>query len=95
MKTSVASLKERLADWTPWDGAIYSLGACLGFWPEFGAPPEHDCWHGIKGIIWSSNSLGDSLAAFLEALVIAGCLEKIEEPDISFRWNKNYTGLDK
>ncbi len=87
MKTSIASLQERLAGWTDWDGAMYHLGACLGFWPEFGAPPEHDHWNGVKGIIWSSNPLGDSLFYFLEALVAAKVLEKRQEPDISYRWN--------
>lgn len=92
MKTSIASLKERLTGWIEWDGAIYHLGACLGFWPEFGAPPGEDQWHGVKGTIWSGNVLGDALANFLEALVVEGCLERREEPDIAFRWNPNYKG---
>lgn len=95
-KTSVASLQERLAGWTDWDGAMYHLGACLGFWPEFGAPGDatgpFDPWHGIKGVIWSTNPLGSALANFLEALVDEGCLERKEEPDICFRWNPTYKG---
>lgn len=61
MLKSNADLKERLAGWTDWDGAAYHLGACLGFWPDFGAPPSHDPWHGVKGIMWSNNLLGNAL----------------------------------
>lgn len=92
MKRSIASLKERLADWRDWDGASFELGACLGFWMDFGAPHGIDPWHGVKGVMWSNNPLGNSLANFLEALVEAGVLEKREEPDIAFRWNPNYQG---
>jgi hypothetical protein len=91
-KTSIASLQERLAGWTSWDGAIYQVGTTLGFWPEFGAPAGHDSWHGVKGTVWSANPLGDAIANFLEALVIEGCLERHDEPDIEFRWNPNYKG---
>jgi len=95
-KTSIASLKERLAGWTSWDGAMYHLGACLGFWPEFGAPGDasgpFDPWHGVKGTIWSANPLGDAIGHFLDSLVEEGCLERREEPDIEFRWNPNYKG---
>lgn len=94
MKTSIASLKERLADWIDWDGAAYQLGACLGFWPEFGAPGDasgpFDSWHGVKGVMWSSK--GDALYLFLDSLVLTGALEKREEPDIQYRWNPNYKG---
>lgn len=95
-KSSIASLQERLTGWVDWDGAIYTLGACLGFWPEFGAPSDargqFDSWHGVKGTIWSNNPLGNALAEFLEALVVEGCLERREEPDIGFRWNPKYKG---
>jgi hypothetical protein len=92
IKTSIASLQERLKGWVDWDGAIYQVGACLGFWPEFGAPTGEDHWNGVKGVIWSANPLGDALANLLESLVIEGCLERREEPDIAFRWNPNYKG---
>ena len=92
MIKSNASLQERLSEWVDWDIASYHVGACLGFWPEFGAPYDHDQWHGVKGIMWSANPLGDALTNFLEALVVEGCLEKREEPDIAFRWNSNYKG---
>ena len=96
MKTSIASLKERLADWHDGDDAAYQLGACLGFWPEFGSPAGYegmsDCWHGAKGVMWSDNPLGNALYDFLNALVEEGCLEYREEPDIGYRWHPYYEG---
>lgn len=89
-KTSTASLKERLADWVDWDIACYQVGACLGFWPEFGAPYNHDSWHGAKCVIWSANPLGDALSSLIFALSEEGCLERRDEPDIQYRWNPNY-----
>jgi len=94
MKTSIASLQDRLAGWTDWDMAAYQLGACLGFWPEFGAPSDAtgplDPYHGIKDVLWSASTLGDGLFHFLEALIEEGCLERRDKPDIQFRWNPNY-----
>lgn len=92
MKNSIASLKERLAGWTDWDGASYELGACLGFWPEFGALSGYDPWNGVKGVFWYRNPLGEALRIFLETLVTEGCLERRSEPDIAYRWNPNYKG---
>ena len=96
MKSSTASLKERLSGWTDWDSAMYHLGTCLGFWPEFGAPGDatgpFDPWHGYKGVIWSGNPVGDAISYFFVALVEAGCLERRDEPDIQYRWNPNYKG---
>ena len=91
-KTSIASLQERLAGWTDWDITMYHLGACLGFWPEFGAPHDNDPWHGVKGVIWSANPLGDAISNFIIALSKEGCLERRDEPDIAYRWNPNYKG---
>lgn len=96
MKTSIASLKERLAGWTDWDLTMYHLGACLGFWPEFGAPGDatgpFDPWHGVKHIMWSANPLGDAISNFILALTKAGVLERRDEPDIEYRWNPEYKG---
>jgi len=93
-KKSIISLKDRLADWLDWDGASYEVGACLGFWPEFGTDPGQDNWNGVKGVMWSRNPLGEAIANFLEALVEEGMLERREEPDTGFRWNPNYKQLD-
>jgi hypothetical protein len=96
-KTSIASLQERLAGWTDWDIVAYELGACLGFWPEFGAPADvenlNDPWHGVKGVMWAANPLGDALYVFMQELVKEGCLERHDEPDIQYRWNPNYKGF--
>jgi hypothetical protein len=91
-KTSIASLQERLAGWTDWDLAMYHIGACLGFWPEFGAPVGEDQWNHVKGIIWSANPLGDAISNFIVALSKEGCLERRDEPDIAYRWSPNYKG---
>lgn len=76
---------------------MYHLGACLGFWPEFGAPSDatgpFDPWHGVKGVIWSSNVLGDAVSDFIVALQQEGCLERRDEPDVEYRWNPKYKGL--
>jgi hypothetical protein len=91
-KSSIAPLQERLTAWIDWDGAIYELGACLGFWSEFGAPSGEDQWNGAKGTIWSSNPLGDAMSAFLDGLVEEGCLEQRNEPSLQFRWKPGYMG---
>ena len=90
-KTSIATLKERLSDcWVDWDMAAYQIGACLGFWGEFGAPIGFDQWHGTKQVMWSNNPLGSAISLFLDALVDAGCLERKDEPITMFRWNDKY-----
>ena len=83
------SLKDRLFDWKDWDLAAYELGACLGLWKEFGESPGQDPWNSVKGIMWSSNPLGEVLHTFLLGLVKEGMLEYSEE-DQKFRWNANY-----
>lgn len=88
MLKSTATLKERLSgDWKDWDFVSYEIGACLGFWKDFGAPPGEDHWNGAKGVIWSANPLGDAIYTFIESLIAAGMLEKQED---KFRWNPSY-----
>lgn len=89
----MASLKERLSRWTDWDIAAYELGACLGFWRDFGNVSGQDAWNGVKGAMWSSNPLGEGLHVFLLSLVEEGMLEYDEE-DEKFRWNQNYILLE-
>jgi hypothetical protein len=102
-KTSLASLKERLTGWLPWDKAMYEVGACLGFWPEFGAPPSvddsNDPWNGVKDVIYTTKHepLGAILEWFLIDLVEVGCIEDkaVDEdgvPTSYYRWNPNYKG---
>lgn len=90
-KTSIASLQERLASWIKWDLAAYHLGACLGFWPEYGAPKPEDPWHSVKATITNSH-LGDTLAYFLFALSEERCLDRRDQYQVDYRWNKNYVG---
>lgn len=92
-KTSLASLEERLSGWVDWDSAFYQVGACLGFWPEFGGPESHgaDIWNGVKYIIWSEHPIGSAISHFMDELVAAGVLEKREEPDIAYRWNSKFS----
>lgn len=89
MKKSVASLQERLGNWLDWDYAAYEVGACLGLWGDFGAPPGEDPWNGTKSIFWTDNTLGNTLYDFLLGLVEEGMLE-ISEDKLAFRWNKSY-----
>lgn len=96
-KSSIASLKERLSGWVHWDAAAYEIGATLGFWPEYGAPYDHDTWHGAKNIIRESNPLGDAIFAFLKALVDIGVIEYQHPNDNregvgKYRWNPEYKG---
>lgn len=84
------TLKEELAEWHDWDGAMYYVGSCMGLWPSWpvgGAWPSH-----IKGIMWSNNPIGDMLMQQLELLVEQGVLEKRDEPDLQFRWNPAFKG---
>ena len=94
MKNSMAGLKERLSDWKGWDMVSYDVGACLGFWGDFGAPPGHDCWKSYKWVMWSDNPLGNILSDFVHNLVKIGMLEKRDEPDVQYRWNSSYKELD-
>jgi hypothetical protein len=73
------SLRDRLAEWTDWDGAEFELGVCLGLFPP-GTFLEH------KGIFWASSLLGESLHETLLCLVRAGVLEREDE---KFRWAPN------
>lgn len=99
-KTSIASLQERLSGWTDWDQATYHLGACLGFWPEFGAPGDatgpFDPWHGTKDTIHGPGMLSAALRHFIEDLLYTRCLEKrINEESgmIQYRWDPKYKGM--
>jgi hypothetical protein len=98
MLKSTATLKERLAGWLPWDEAMYQVGACLGFWPEFGAPHDHDPWNHVKDVMHTNkHELGAILEWFLKDLAEEGCLEEKAVdvkgiPTAYYRWNPNYKG---
>jgi hypothetical protein len=81
------SLREDLVDWTDWDGAAYALARSLGLMDasvSFATDAKH--------IFWSDNPVGRSLHSALEAFVVAGFLERRDEPDIQFRWRSDFRG---
>ena len=75
------TLKEKLADWTEWDGAAFGLAVSLGLM-EGGV----DSWLKNKAVFWSNNPVGEALGRFLQELVKADVLEYREEPDQQYRW---------
>jgi len=79
------TLKERLKDWTDWEGAEFQLGVLLGLWSD-----GENAWleEGAKNTIWSAG--GDFLFEMLQQMVKAGVLEYRDQPDHEYRWK----GLD-
>jgi hypothetical protein len=78
------TLKERLSEWTDWDGAAFELAVTLGLM-EAG----EESWLKNKGVFWSANARESSLALILKELVKAGILEHRSEPDQQYRWNSH------
>jgi hypothetical protein len=76
------TLKEKLSDWTDWDGAEFKLAVTLGLVED---GPES--WIQNKAMFWSANAKGNALAHILQELVQAGVLEHRSEPDQQYRWN--------
>ena len=87
------TLKERLKDWREFDCAEGELAVVLGIFPEWGAGPGKDPWHGLKGVVWSANKAGDMLAELLTRMVEAGVLLKDEEG--RFKWNPDFQIRDE
>ncbi|MGW4895891.1 hypothetical protein ACWEQL_27095 [Kitasatospora sp. NPDC004240] len=75
-------LSTELADWTDWDGAAFHVGRALGVFPESETFPH------VKSVFWTANPLGDALHDILLCLAAAGVLERRDEPDEQFRWNR-------
>lgn len=78
------TLKEKLKDWTDWDGAQFALAVCLGLVED-----GQESWLRNKGIFWSRNDIGEGLYEVLQQLVRAGILERRSKPDDQYRWKKN------
>ena len=79
------TLKERLADWTDWDGAQYELAICLGLMASntsFATRAKH--------VFWSNNPVGNALHAMLDELVSIQALEV--NGDMQYRWNTAFKG---
>lgn len=81
----IATLKERLADWTDVDLAAFQLARSLGLIAE-----DANFASGVKHIFWSNNPTGNMLYKILPELVAIGALEKRDEPDDQYRWNPAY-----
>jgi hypothetical protein len=80
-----ATLKQRLADWTDWDGAEYELAVCLGLMTSdtpFSTRAKH--------VFWSNNPVGNTLRAIIDHLVEIQALEMND--DEQYRWNSTFKG---
>jgi len=78
------SLKERFAKEIDFDGAMYELGAMLGFWPEINNWQNREEWlqfNDRKWIFWSNNPVGNHLGRMLIELVDMGALIKCDKGD--------------
>jgi predicted enzyme related to lactoylglutathione lyase len=80
------TLRETLSDWVDVDNAGCAMGVCIGL-----IPPSEG-WARHKHVFWSNNPIGNMLYKWIDDLVAAGVLEKRDEPDIQYRWNKNFIG---
>jgi hypothetical protein len=87
MSTGIETLKAALQDWTDWDGAGYSMAVALGL-----IDPQLSSFHSAKHVFWSNHAVGNTLHQFLEALASLGVLERRDEPDVQYRWNRAYRG---
>jgi hypothetical protein len=88
MTTSNVTLREALDDWTDWDGAEYRLAIAIGLIDPVRSPFETKAKH----VFWSNHDVGNALHDVLEMLVKLGVLEKRDEPDTQYRWNREYRG---
>jgi hypothetical protein len=88
MSTGIETLKAALQDWTDWDGAGYSIAVALGLIDPQVSPFQTRAKH----VFWSDHAVGSTLLQFLEALASLGVLERRDEPDVQYRWNRAYRG---
>ncbi len=76
-------LREKLKNWIDIDLAAFELAQCLGI-------IEGKTFLETKWIYWSGNKTGDFLYKMLDELVKTEILEKRDEPDLQYRWNKKF-----
>jgi hypothetical protein len=74
----MATLREKLADWTSRDGAMFEIAANLGI--------VHESWINNKALLWKTGPIDELLTALLQNMVKARYLEYREEPDQQYRW---------
>lgn len=78
------TLKDRLSDWTDWDGAEFEVAIILGLVED---SPESFIKN--KALFWTASLKGSALGNILQELVKAGILEHRSEPDQQYRWNSH------
>jgi hypothetical protein len=84
----LSSLREYLAEWTDPDVAMYYVGCCLGLFP----PPDAEKagFLAVKGILWSSNEIEETLELVMKRLFRNGAL-LLDEEKGRYRWNESYS----
>ena len=82
------TLRATLADWTDQDGAAYLMSVALGLMNPEDAPFHTKAKH----VFWSAHPVGEALHGFLETLAALGVLERRDEPDVQYRWNREFRG---
>ena len=82
------SLRDYLKEWADADVAMYYIGCCLSLFP----PPATDMagFRAVKGVLWSSNEVADTLELVSKRLVRNGAL-LFDEGEQRYRWNESYT----
>jgi len=75
------TLRQRLSDWTDWDGAQFALAVALGVMED-----GQENWFKNKHVFWSSNPRESAFTRILQELVEADILEYRSEPDSQYRW---------
>jgi hypothetical protein len=88
MATGTASLRAALEEWTDWDVAGYSMAVALGLIDPDRSPFPTKAKH----VFWSNHPVGTALHEFLDTLAGLGVLERRDDPDIQYRWNRDYSG---
>lgn len=88
MDNGIVTLKERLQDWTDIDFAGYHVTVVLGLIDPEQAPFSTRAKH----VFWSVHPVGDLAVKLLDEMTALGILEKRDEPDFQYRWNKTYKG---
>lgn len=88
----MATLQQRLLDWTDIDLAAYELGAHMGLWREFGSKPNSDPWNGVKWVMWSNNPVGNALYETIHAMIDQQVLDATEDKD-QVRWHPDFKKL--
>ncbi len=76
-------MKDKLKDWTDWDGAAFEIGVMLGLF-------EPGSWLENKHVFWTNCPLGTVLHNMLEGFAKYGILEKRDEPDNQYRYREDF-----